>query len=562
MAKTIDITKFDYIISHFDGNNNDEDDIAALPIAAALINGAGLEDKTTFFYHNNLAEPNNQKQLPLMKQSAAFAEKLGIDTYDYQTDISGTTDELVQILNSGKKVLAIEGGPMEAIYRGLEKTNPQNLGNITLVSHSKWNEDRDVATRNGVNNVRTWADIENNKAFDDVELIGSDIVTNQNKGTNNKTGFWSNKWSWLDNTDNPVLKEARNLMETAGYKRLIKKNDASDAGMHFFAITGQKDGNPDDAKAFFDNNSPEYSSNSNNPVVPPTPPSDELVIGLYDAGSDTLIETIENGDKITVNSTDNLTIAATASKNSPVESVFLNLNNGQVTRRENAAPYALFGDEQNDFMGGSISEGSNSITLKAYSQDNLKGTLLETLNRDFTIVVKDAEPPKPPQPGNPQGSEILISFGNANNNGNVLGTAQADIMRAEADNSSGNRLRALGRDGNDTLTGANNVDISGGNGDDLLILNGGNSFIWGGNGKDTFVVSPETASGSTILDFQKGVDTIVFEEIEGVSSMSDLSITPQNPTFTANSFINFGDEQIKIKGMMVEDFSAEDFQFS
>ena len=155
-------------------------------------------------------------------------------------------------------------------------------------------------------------------------------------------------------------------------------------------------------------------------------------------------------------------------------------------------------------------------------------------------------------------SEILISFGNANDNNDVFGTAEADVMEANADSSG---LRGLGRDGNDTLLGANNVDLSGENGDDLLVLNGGDSFISGGAESDTFVINSETRSGSTILDFEKGIDTIVFEEIEGVSSISDLDITPQNQSFTANSFINFGDEQIKVKDMMVEDFSAEDFEF-
>lgn len=45
--------EFDYIVSHFDGNNNDEDNIAT-----ALIDAARLLDKFTFFY-NNLEEPNN-----------------------------------------------------------------------------------------------------------------------------------------------------------------------------------------------------------------------------------------------------------------------------------------------------------------------------------------------------------------------------------------------------------------------------------------------------------------------------------------------------------------------
>ena len=98
----INIADFDQIISHFDGNNNDKDDIAALPIAATILQGAGLQNKSTFFYNNNLGEPNNQSQVKAMRKSAAFAEKLGIDTFDYQANTQQATNELVKILNSGQ----------------------------------------------------------------------------------------------------------------------------------------------------------------------------------------------------------------------------------------------------------------------------------------------------------------------------------------------------------------------------------------------------------------------------------------------------------------------------
>ena len=160
----------------------------------------------------------------------------------------------------------------------------------------------------------------------------------------------------------------------------------------------------------------------------------------------------------------------------------------------------------------------------------------------------------------PESDSILISLGDANANGDIFGTAEADLMEANA-NTSDDKLRALGRDGNDTLIGANNVDISGENGDDLLVLNGGDSLVWGGSGSDEFRITSKTESGSNILDFEKGIDTIEFRDVQGISSMSDLDIIPLNRTYTADSLINFGDEQIRVKDMMVEDFSAEDFKF-
>ncbi len=126
--------EYDYIVSQFDGNNNDKDDIAALPIAAALTNARGLQQKSIFFYNNNLSEPNDKNQLKQMRKSASFAEKLGIETFDYQTDLSAATNKLVQIFNSGKKVLSLEGGPMEAVYRALEQTSKENTSTLSILS--------------------------------------------------------------------------------------------------------------------------------------------------------------------------------------------------------------------------------------------------------------------------------------------------------------------------------------------------------------------------------------------------------------------------------------------
>ncbi len=90
-----------------------------------------------------------------MRKSAAFAKKLGIETVDYQTDLSAATNKLVQIFNSGKKVLSLEGGPMEAVYRALEQTSKEKLSNITLVSHSNWIEERDEGSRPGGGNTKS-----------------------------------------------------------------------------------------------------------------------------------------------------------------------------------------------------------------------------------------------------------------------------------------------------------------------------------------------------------------------------------------------------------------------
>ncbi|MEM8808551.1 MAG: malectin domain-containing carbohydrate-binding protein, partial [Cyanobacteria bacterium P01_G01_bin.38] len=263
--------QFDHIVSHFDGNNNDDDDIAALPVAAMLTNAAGLQKKSTFFYSNNIGEPNSTYQVGAMRKSAAFAEKLGIKTYDYQDNDNAATTALTQLFNSGKKVLSIEGGPMEAVYRALEKTSAANQKNITLLSHSSWNENRNVASRPGVDDVRTWSDIR--KDFPAVELV--EIADQNGSDGGGPLGFNSDKWKWLDSANNPVFQEARDLMVNAR----AKVNDPSDAGMHFYAITGQEKADPNNARTFFEANPPKFGSEPTPPVDPPTPqPTDTIRI--------------------------------------------------------------------------------------------------------------------------------------------------------------------------------------------------------------------------------------------------------------------------------------------
>ncbi|MGF1534872.1 MAG: CAP domain-containing protein [Elainellaceae cyanobacterium] len=283
------VSQFDHIVSHFDGNNRDTDDIAALPIAAALTNASGLQDKSTFFYGNNIGEPNIERQVEDMRASAAFAEKLGIKTHDYQSGLNQTTDELVKIFNSGQKVLVLEGGRMEMTYRAFEKTDPDKIKNITLLSHSTNNENY---TRNG---SRTWSDLKAD--FPEATFID---IENQN-GTNDRNGFNSSKWNWLDSTSDPLLQELREHMLEAGRKYNEDKfNDPSDAGMHFFAITGNENGDPLDAKAFLEANPPSFTSSpQSTPVSTPEPSPEPVPVPTStDTSSDSLVFMAENGQVV------------------------------------------------------------------------------------------------------------------------------------------------------------------------------------------------------------------------------------------------------------------------
>ena len=264
---SINISEFAHIVSHFDGNNNDRDDLAALPVAAMLINASGLQSKSVFAFNNNRNEPNKGNQADLMRESAAFAQKLGIETLDYDGDQNAVTSRIIDLFNSGEKVLSIEGGPMEMVYRALAQTRPENLQNITLISHSSWNERRAVGERPGGGEPRTWADIQTD--FPAVELV--DIRDQNGPDYGGPAGFYSEEWTFLDSTSDPVLQEGRTLMNNVLGPQI---NDASDSGMHFFAITGNDQGTPLDVEAFLAQN-PVAFAEPVSEVVTVTNPLDE-----------------------------------------------------------------------------------------------------------------------------------------------------------------------------------------------------------------------------------------------------------------------------------------------
>ena len=118
-----------------------------------------------------------------------------------------------------------------------------------------------------------------------------------------------------------------------------------------------------------------------------------ITVGLYDADTNTLIAPLENGTQIEASEVagKNLTISASVPEDSvffeQVESAFLDLNDGQVTRTENVEPYAVFGDNHGDYFNGGIDlQGEHTLAFELYSHDELGGEMLGNVEVDFSIA--------------------------------------------------------------------------------------------------------------------------------------------------------------------------------
>lgn len=123
-----------------------------------------------------------------------------------------------------------------------------------------------------------------------------------------------------------------------------------------------------------------------------------LEIGLYDAGSDTFIQSLEDGDVLDPALLDNgaLTISAFVAGGDPladiVESITFDLNDGAATRTENVEPYAIFGDNAGDFFEGSgFQLGQNKLELALFDKNGGNGQKIGAADLTFSFLADMVE---------------------------------------------------------------------------------------------------------------------------------------------------------------------------
>jgi hypothetical protein len=396
MQDTSLMGKADIVVLHYDGNNNDPDDHSAIVIGSLLTRAAGHQSKTHVFFGNNVAEPNNKAMLANIRDAADYAEQFGLTTHDYQAGVSRTTAELVALLNSGKKVLMIEGGPMEAAYRAMEQVSAANRDNITFVSHSTWNETRAKNLLKLNQAPRDWEDLK--RDFPDATFID---ISNQNDN------FKSPGWSWLDNKSDSIfhlpgaddiLGDGREIMEDAGKIAGHARNDPSDAGMVVYALTGRQNYTPAEAKQYLIENWGNISGEGQEPQPGPQPgpqPAPQPAPGnlsfdlaiLYDSGE--LIDgDLTDGEVLALDDLDDGPVTMVATPSGKVGSVKLDLV-GVNQQVENTAPYALFGDDGGEFYPGrTLDAGDYEIVLTAYSGSGGGGSVLGSDTISFSIAAE------------------------------------------------------------------------------------------------------------------------------------------------------------------------------
>ena len=113
---------------------------------------------------------------------------------------------------------------------------------------------------------------------------------------------------------------------------------------------------------------------------------------LIDPTTDEVLQPIQDGDMVDLNAIfgsvegQSINIQAVTNPMS-VGSVILELSGGMMrTSRQNAAPYALFGDDDGDYRPGELQPGQYTLTATPYPQRNFEGTPGTSQSISFTIT--------------------------------------------------------------------------------------------------------------------------------------------------------------------------------
>jgi len=144
------------IIISCDGNEHDNDDWSATPLSLALLASQGLQDKLSIYVYSDHVWGSDYERQPVnglnaseqMIQSALGGQKwFGFNSTKFicavenpDTAYNAIRDEINKSSQSNPLFL-IEAGPMQMAGEAINRADKSKLKYVTLISHSKWNDE-------------------------------------------------------------------------------------------------------------------------------------------------------------------------------------------------------------------------------------------------------------------------------------------------------------------------------------------------------------------------------------------------------------------------------------
>jgi hypothetical protein len=225
-----------------DGNQNDEDDWASAPMALAIIAHRNLQANLVHYDYNDHIWDSSEKHRKNMTESVQEGgERFGFDMSRFFDDTipgqldAGTKDLVAQINSSTSddELWFVLAGPMETAWMALDGAEPEARKHVKCVSHGEDTFNQTYAKEK-----------HGGHDYDDLIDLGCQRVQipDQNSG-----------FGPTDMDEWDYLKDSGDDNEEWLYSRLdlVGNGDVSDAGMVYFVVTGDDDGDRSDLKSYF-----------------------------------------------------------------------------------------------------------------------------------------------------------------------------------------------------------------------------------------------------------------------------------------------------------------------
>ncbi|WP_276165460.1 hypothetical protein [Zobellia alginiliquefaciens] len=235
----------------------DPDDWAGTPAALAIIAKLGLQDKLVHFSYNNfIAATAHTTETNYMADGVNGAiERWNFDStrfFDVPENNNAAIDHLAnEIKKSTAKdpLYFVHMGPSEFFYRAVEKIvddgNKEALGNVYVISHSGYNDNH--LRRNAHHTMKETIALSGN-------LIKYKKIKDQNACEDPSKLWCSNTdfspYHWMRDHSDPDIKW---LFSRTQFHPQNKGADISDAGMVWYLLLGDEDGNPKKLEKFIGN---------------------------------------------------------------------------------------------------------------------------------------------------------------------------------------------------------------------------------------------------------------------------------------------------------------------
>ncbi len=228
-----------------DGNGDDPDDIGASAAMFAILSSQNMQHMLVHQDYGNdikgIYEPVWEEMQRTISEGIELFSLNPDVFFNVQTDFEAAVDNLRKEINKSSisdPLTIIHAGILSVISEAFNRSEPDSRKYVTVISHSWWNDYSHSTTYNDYNYTDLVGPVK-----DDITAMGVPWIQIMDQNTYLHTKRDGTPWYFLRDADDPKLNWV--------YERIIiardikyNKHDISDAGMLYYAITGDEEVTP------------------------------------------------------------------------------------------------------------------------------------------------------------------------------------------------------------------------------------------------------------------------------------------------------------------------------